>query len=79
VVGIRVRFCWDDRFGAAHQFAAGEQDAPPTAEAFQPDVRAEARNLPFNGTTRVRLPHTDGIFQLQVGEHEKIIPARNCL
>lgn len=44
-----------------------EHDTSPTAFAFEPDIRAETRDSPFVGTTRVLLSKAEMIVQAQVG------------
>jgi hypothetical protein len=51
------------------EFAPCEQDAPPTAFAFQSDVRAEADDGPFVGATGMLFTEAQVVVEAQVGEH----------
>lgn len=52
------------------QFAPREHDAPPTAFAFQPDVRAKTRDNPFIGATWMLFAEAQAIVEAEVWEHE---------
>ena len=54
-------------FESFGKFAPGQHDAPPTAFALQPDVRAEACDRPFVGTARVLFAQAKMIVKTQVG------------
>lgn len=51
------------------KFAAGEQDAPPAAQAFQADVGAEAGDGPFVGAAWMRFAQAQAVVEAQVGKH----------
>ena len=46
-----------------------QQDAPPAAFAFEPDIRAETRDGPFVGAARMLFSETEMIVQAQVRQH----------
>ncbi len=51
------------------QFAPCEQDAPPTAFAFQPDVCAETSHGPFVGAAWMLFAEPQVIVDVKVGKH----------
>lgn len=54
-------------FESLGKFAPCEHDAPPTALAFEPDIRAQTRNGPLIGAARVLFPEAKMIVEVQVG------------
>ena len=56
-------------FESLCQFAPCEQDAPSTAFAFQPDIRAETCHSPFVGTARVLFAEPQKVVEVKVGKH----------
>jgi hypothetical protein len=53
------------------KFAAGQHDAPSTAFAFQPNIRAEPRDDPLIGATGMLLAQPQVIVKTQVGKHAR--------
>jgi hypothetical protein len=51
------------------KFTTGKQNAASTAFALQPNIRAQARNSPFIGTTGMLFAQAQVIVEVQVGEH----------
>jgi len=49
------------------KFTPRQQDAPPTALAFEPDIRAETNNGPFVGTAWMLFSQAKMIVEMQVG------------
>ena len=49
------------------QFTPGQQDAPATASAFKPNIRAETCDGPFVGATRMLFSEAEKIIETQVG------------
>ena len=49
------------------KFPPCEHDAPPTALAFESDIRAETCDGPFVGTARVLFSEAEMIVETQVG------------
>jgi hypothetical protein len=60
---------WQDRLDAPRQLAPRQHHPVAATFTFQSNVRAEARDRPLVGTTRVRLAQSNHIVKLQVGEH----------
>jgi hypothetical protein len=58
-------------FESLGQFAPGKHDAPSTAFAFQPDIRAEPRDDPFIGAAGMLFTQSQVIVELQVREHNQ--------
>ena len=56
-------------FEALCQFAPREHDAPSTAFAFQPDIRAETCYGPFVGTARMLFAEPQVVIEVKVREH----------
>jgi hypothetical protein len=56
-------------FQSFGKFTTGQHDAPSTALAFEPDVRAQARDRPFIGATGMLFAQAQMIVELQVEEH----------
>jgi hypothetical protein len=56
-------------FESLCKFPPGEHDAPPTAFALQPDIRAQTRDRPFIGTTRVLFPKSQMVVEAEVRKH----------
>ena len=54
-------------FKSLGKFAPRQQDAPPTAFAFQTDIRAKSCDGPFVGTARMLFSETEMIVETQVG------------
>ena len=54
-------------FESLGKFAPRQQDAPSTAFAFQPDIRAKTCNGPLVGTARVLLSQAEMIVETKVG------------
>jgi hypothetical protein len=52
------------------KFAAGKQDAPPAALAFQADVGAEAGDGPFVGAAGMRFAQAQAVVQAEIGKHD---------
>jgi len=46
-----------------------EHDAPSTAFAFKPDIRAESRDGPFVGTAWMLFAQSQVIVDAEVGKH----------
>ena len=57
-------------FEALCQFAPREHDAPSTALAFQPDIRAETCYGPFVGTARMLFAEPQVVIEVKVREHD---------
>lgn len=55
------------RLHSLGKFAAGQHHSSSTARTFQPDIRAETRDNPFIGATRVLFSEAETIIQTQVG------------
>jgi hypothetical protein len=51
------------------QFAAGKQDSPPAAEAFEADIRAETGNGPFVGPAWMLLAKAQMIIETKIRKH----------
>ena len=64
-------------FESLCEFAACEHDAPPTAFAFQPNVRAETRHRPFVGAAWMLFAEAKMIVEAEVWKHNLVIG--NCL
>jgi hypothetical protein len=63
-------FVWGQvGFEPFRQFTAGEHDAPSTAPALQPDVRAEAGDGPFVGAAWMLFAQAQVVVEAEVGEH----------
>jgi len=62
------------RLQAFRQFTAGEHHAMLTPLAFQADIRAEANHCPLVGTAWMGLSQSQMVIQLQIREHDRIIP-----
>ena len=60
-------------FYAVVELAAGEQHPVTASETFDPDISAQAHNLPFVAAARMRLAQAQPVIDPQVGEHGKII------
>lgn len=56
-------------FEAFGKFASCKHNTPPTPFAFEPDIRAQTRDSPFIGTTRMLFAEPQVVVELQVGEH----------
>jgi hypothetical protein len=56
-------------FESFGQFAAGQHDAPATAYAFQPNIRAKTDNIPFIGATRVLFAQAQLVIKAKVRKH----------
>jgi hypothetical protein len=54
-------------FESLGEFAPRQQDAPTTAFAFQPDIRAKTGDGPLVGTARVLLSQAEMIVETKVG------------
>ena len=54
-------------FESLGQLTPRQQNAPPAAFAFQPDIRAETCDGPFIGAARVLLSEAEMIVETQVG------------
>jgi hypothetical protein len=50
-------------FESLGQLAPRQQNAPPAAFAFQPDIRAKANNGPFVGTAWMLLSEAEMIVE----------------
>jgi hypothetical protein len=53
-------------FESLGKFAPRQQDAPTTAFAFQPDIRAKANDGPFVGTAWMLFSEAEMIVETQV-------------
>jgi hypothetical protein len=53
-------------FESPGKFAPGQQNAPPAAFAFQPDIRAKSYDGPFVGTARMLFSKAKMIVETQV-------------
>jgi hypothetical protein len=53
-------------FESLGKFTPCQQDAPPAAFAFQPDIRAETGNRPFVGAARMLFSQAEMIMETQV-------------
>ena len=68
-----LRFCWfifvlcQVGFESLGQFTPRQHDAPPTALAFESDIRAETCDGPFVGAARVLFSEAEMIVETQVG------------
>jgi hypothetical protein len=54
-------------FESLGKLASRQQDAPPTAFAFQSDIRAKACDGPLVGTARMLFSEAKMIVETQVG------------
>jgi hypothetical protein len=54
-------------FESFGKFTPCQHDAPATALALEPDIRAKTCDGPFIGTTRMLFPETEMIVETQVG------------
>lgn len=55
------------------ELAAGEQHPVTAGETFDPNIGAQANDLPFITATRVRLSQAQPVIKLKVREHVRII------
>jgi hypothetical protein len=51
------------------KFAPCKHNTPPTPFAFESDIRAQTRDSPFIGTTRMLFAEPQVVIESQVGEH----------
>ena len=58
-------------FQSFGKFTAGEQDVPPTALAFETDIRAKAGDGPFIGAAGMLFAQAQMVLETQVREHRK--------
>ena len=56
-------------FESFGKFAAGQHDAPPTAFAFQPNIRTKTGDNPFIGTTGMLFAKAQLVIKAKVWEH----------
>jgi hypothetical protein len=61
----------DDGFYPAGQLAAGQQDAPLAAAAFQTDICTQPHYFPFIPATGMRLSQADYVSNVQIWQHFK--------
>jgi hypothetical protein len=54
-------------FESFGKFATSEHNTPPTALAFEPDIRAETCDNPLVGATGVLFSKAEMIIEAQVG------------
>jgi hypothetical protein len=54
-------------FESLGKFTPRQQDSPPTAFAFETDIRAEACDGPFVGAARMLFSEAELIVETQVG------------
>ena len=59
----------ENGFEPFRQFAPREHDAPSATCAFQPNIRAQARDNPFIGAAGMLFAQAQVIVEVQVGEH----------
>lgn len=50
-------------FQSLGEFTPGQQDAPAAAFALKPDIRAQARDVPFVGAARVLFSEAEMIVK----------------
>ena len=56
-------------FQSLCEFTSREHDAPPATLAFKPNIRAETRDSPLIGTTRMLLAESQVVVEAEVREH----------
>jgi len=56
-------------FESLCKFAPREHDAPSTALAFEPNIRAETRHCPFVGAAGMLFAEFEVVVKSEVGEH----------
>jgi hypothetical protein len=64
-------------FQSFGKFPPGEHHTPPTAFAFEADVRAKTCDGPFVGTARMLFAQAQVIVELQVRQHDKVKTKRD--
>ena len=54
-------------FESFGKFTPGQHHAPTAAGAFESDIRAETRDNPLVGTTRMLFSEAEAVIQTEVG------------